>query len=429
MSDQPRPLPERPSLRYLKLEAKRRHAAGEFTTLHDAQLAVAREHGMSSWTALKQFVEQPTGPALTQLRWVLSRYSDAGSDTWVAPGADELREHFDDNFLRVVPPERLASVITPLASHLRDPLEVTENTPTRVLARIAGRRVQAVVHDAAPNRLLGLRMFAPGAITDTRVANPTTRTSGNVPDPVPDIAETEFGELRLPGLALAAGEPGTEIWSLTRGWANLERDEALRPDHRFPARAITRLVTAVAVLRLVGDGRVTLDDPLADLLGDPRSALDRLVADVTGSPYPDAVTELVLEPLGMHSSTFSTPETAVTGYTLTPDGVFEPTPRPDAGLWTTAADLVRFGLSWSTLLPDQLAGEAITPRSDRPGGHIGLGWLIDRPGELIGHPAAGGGESVSLVVRLHDGRTHVAMTNRRLPIEPTNGRVLRATTP
>jgi hypothetical protein len=43
-----RDLPDRPSLRHLKLEAKRRLSAGEFTTLHDAQLAIAREHGMSS---------------------------------------------------------------------------------------------------------------------------------------------------------------------------------------------------------------------------------------------------------------------------------------------------------------------------------------------------------------------------------------------
>jgi hypothetical protein len=33
----PRLLPDRPSLRYLKIEAKRRLAAGEFRTLHDAQ--------------------------------------------------------------------------------------------------------------------------------------------------------------------------------------------------------------------------------------------------------------------------------------------------------------------------------------------------------------------------------------------------------
>ena len=51
-----RPLPGRPSLRYLKLEAKRRLADGEFTTLHEAQLAIAREHGFSSWTVLKEHI-------------------------------------------------------------------------------------------------------------------------------------------------------------------------------------------------------------------------------------------------------------------------------------------------------------------------------------------------------------------------------------
>jgi len=40
-----RALPDRPNLRYLRLEAKRRLAAGEFATLHDAQTAIAREHG------------------------------------------------------------------------------------------------------------------------------------------------------------------------------------------------------------------------------------------------------------------------------------------------------------------------------------------------------------------------------------------------
>ena len=53
----PRALPERPDLRHLKDEAKRRLAAGEFASLAGAQFAVAREHGFASWPRLKQFVE------------------------------------------------------------------------------------------------------------------------------------------------------------------------------------------------------------------------------------------------------------------------------------------------------------------------------------------------------------------------------------
>src|ERR1700691_416660 len=103
MSDQPRPLPGQPSLRYLKLEARRRLAAGEFGTLHDAQLTVAREHGQPSWTALKQLIEsrlETLGhPALEHLRWVVSRSGRADTPDWTAPADDELREHFSDQYL------------------------------------------------------------------------------------------------------------------------------------------------------------------------------------------------------------------------------------------------------------------------------------------------------------------------------------------
>jgi hypothetical protein len=90
-----RPLPGQPSLRYLKLAAKRRLAAGEFATLHDARLAVAREHGQPSCAALRQFVAAPVAagnPALAQLRWVTARFSGAGSPGWAPPGENERRE-------------------------------------------------------------------------------------------------------------------------------------------------------------------------------------------------------------------------------------------------------------------------------------------------------------------------------------------------
>ena len=61
MPDQSRELPGQPSLRYLKVEAKRRLSAGEFPTLHDAQLAIAREHGLPSWAALKEHIASGAG--------------------------------------------------------------------------------------------------------------------------------------------------------------------------------------------------------------------------------------------------------------------------------------------------------------------------------------------------------------------------------
>jgi hypothetical protein len=76
VSGMPRPLPERPSLRFAKIEAKRRVATGEFPALHAAQAAIAREYGLSSWAAFKQLCAQvgSVSYALIQLQWIIARF-------------------------------------------------------------------------------------------------------------------------------------------------------------------------------------------------------------------------------------------------------------------------------------------------------------------------------------------------------------------
>lgn len=127
-----RPLPGRPSLRYLKLEAKRRLAAGEFPALHDAQLAIAWEYGQPSWTALKQrIIELPTGECqvLPQLGWVISRFRGAGQPGWTAPGPDEMEQHFSPDVLAARPAPELIAAIASAAPALREELTVVAQTP------------------------------------------------------------------------------------------------------------------------------------------------------------------------------------------------------------------------------------------------------------------------------------------------------------
>jgi CubicO group peptidase (beta-lactamase class C family) len=533
MSDQSRSFPDRPSLRFLKLEARRRLAAGEFPNLHDAQLAIAREHGLSSWTALKQFVSEnqpdPSGPSgpegsgLGHVRWVVSRFaavgvggsgSGSGGQAWMPPGEDELREHFDESFLSRITADRLVRSLasSARAGRLRDELTVSLDRPRAVRAQAGGVLIHASVATEPPYRLTALRVFrVSDSITDARVSAPPTDTSGEVPAVAAAVAEEVFGEFGLPGLALAAGGGGGAPWALARGWADLgtadpdgadpdaadlDGAEPLRTGHRFPVYTITMLITAVAVLRLVADGRVDLDGPandhlrtvrladdavtvrellshtdsvdrptppfaetardLVDLTGPAMTcsgtrgtfgrggggyaALGQLIADVTGSSYPDAAARLVLGPLGMSRSWFPArwPQAgsdAVTGYELAPDGSFTPAPREVAavpavlGLWATAGDLVRFGVGWSSLLPPELAREALRPQvrpHDLPAGAVGLGWFINESLGLAGSPGAHRGGSASLVMRLETGQVHAAMTSRHIPIEPVNGRVIRA---
>jgi CubicO group peptidase (beta-lactamase class C family) len=485
-----RSLPGRPSLRYLRLEAKRRLAAGEFASLHDAQTAIAREHGLPSWAALKQFVGDPAaghdedGPALAQLRWVISRFEGAGDPGWAAPGEDELRQHFSDQFLAVLPPAALVAQITSAAGDLRGELAVLGQGPLEAQVRLADVEYLIVVDPEPPHRIAGLHAMPLGL----RVRDPGVEAA----------AEEAFAESGLAALLLAGGTPGNkDAWVLAKGWADLDRGEVLDPGHRFPAPGVTVLVTATAVLRLVAEGRVGLDTPandhlravrladdtvtvrdllahtggvddpaevyagavrdLATLMGPvigcsgPRgvvrpsnggvAVLGQLIADVTRTPYADAARSLILEPLGMRDSTF--PETeasidpaAVTGYALTLEGMFQPvttricTVQAAGGLWSTGADLVRLGLGWPALLPASLAHEALTPQvpGDLEGPVTGLGWLISPRGDLAIHAGAGPDATATLGLRIRDHRTHVVLTSRMIPLNAIEARLLRAWT-
>ena len=499
MDAEPRSLPGRASLRHLQLEAKRRRVAGEFASLHEAQLAVAREHGLPSWAALKRLVvaqTAPSGHALKQLRWLIARFADANKRGWVAPGPEELHQHFDDRMLIRVTPGRWLSTITEAAPNLKKRLVVKDDTPLMTRVRLAGTEITATVEPQAPHRLTQVQRTLLGErVSDTRVATPPTHSTGEVPDAVAEAAERAFTELGLVGLLLAAGSSDQTSWAVARGWADLERARDLEPDQRFPAYGITHPVTATAVLRLVAAGRVAPDEPANDFLhtlhladdavtvrellthtggvdhaaqvvadkvpelvallgpivhcsgergafhysNEGFGVLGQLVADVSRSTYAEAVARLVFESLEMNESSFPArwPAGADTlvGYQARPDDTFAAVPAlvatmPAAGgMWATAADIVRFGVGWPSLLPPALVQEALRPQAPQSpaGGQRGLGWLIDPGGEVVGSRGVGPGDSASLLVERDQARAYVALTNReRVPVDALNAQALRA---
>ena len=287
-----RTLPLRPSQRFLKLQAKRRLAAGEFATLHDAQAAIAREHGLPSWAGLKQACalrSEPESHALDQLHWVISRFSAADAPGWTAPGEDELRQHFDDRFLAVLQSGALVEQASKMAADLRAELVVVSQGPLEAQVQLAGLRYFAAADATPPHRLIGLQGFPVGdRITNPLVkAPPPARTLGELPGGMADemtggvvgLAEEACAELGLAALVLAGGEPGRAPWVVAighanLGGANLDRAEPLETGHRFAVPGVTALVTATAVLRLVAEGRVGLDAPANDHLRAVRLADD-----------------------------------------------------------------------------------------------------------------------------------------------------------
>jgi CubicO group peptidase (beta-lactamase class C family) len=338
VSGRSRSLPDRPSLRFLRLEAKRRLAAGEFPTLHEAQAAIAWEHGLPSWAELKQACasSQPPEPpesgqeshALVQLRWLISRFSDAGRPGWTPPVDDELAEHFDDRLLAAVPADRLVAQLSQAVPDLREDLTVIGQAPLEAHVQLAGMRYLAVVDADPPHRLTGLRGFPLAErITDPRLTAPppvhiygttpgqTGQTVGQAAEPAEAepaeaetaellaIADDAFSELGLAALVLAGGEPGRPAWVITKGYGDLDRAEVLDAGRRFAAPGVTALVTATAVLRLVAEGRFGLDAAANDHLRTVRLADDAITVrellshaagvDNPAELYADSVPDLV----------------------------------------------------------------------------------------------------------------------------------------
>ncbi len=501
MSESSRSLPDQPSLRFLRLEARRRLAAGEFTALWEAYLAIAREHGFSSWTALKQVVVSDSQPdpdeaVLDHLSWVVSRMAGASQPDWTPPAGQELAEHFEQSFLDREISGRLIKGLSEVAraGWLRDEVTVITQRLRFIRAQAGDVRIETRGAGEPPHRLLGILAHRLGkTVTDTRVAAPPASAAGDVPQAAAAVAEAALGEFGLPGLVLAGADDHGKPWVLARGWARLDPQEPLSTTHRFPVYQVSTLITATAVLRLAADGKLDLDRPAndhlrtirladgditirdllthTDGLADPPkwsaeavpgpaempglvlassgtrgivrfglgsyAALGALTADVTGSPFPRAAARLVLDPLGMTGSSFperwpAADERAVGCHLLDIRGTFVPAPAKVApvpaalGLWTTAADLVRFALGWSALLPAPFPEEAMRPLV-RVGseGAMGLGWQVNESRGVaatgVAHDAA-----ASLVVKLDNGKVHVALTNRGIPIDEVNGRVLAA---
>ena len=497
-----RALPEHASLRHLKLEAKRRRAAGEFPSLHEAQLAVAREHGQPSWAALRTAVGDAAaggeGHAVAQLRWIIARFGGAGEPGWLAPDEAELRGPFTGEFLAVIPPDRLIARITAVAPILRAELAVTIDTPFTAQGQLSGHLVMAVTEPRPPYRLTGVQERRLGTrISDPRTQAPPAAAAGPVPDQVTALGAAASARLGLVGLALAGASAGGPPWTSVTGWASLERGEPLRAGHAFPACSVTMAVTAAAVLCLAAAGQLRLDDPanshltavrladdavtvrelLAHTAGvtEPAAvfapavpalaavtgpviacsgkrgtfspaqagyaALGEIIAARTGLAYADAVSRLVLRPLGMLSSWFprawptgpqSSGPAPVTGYDVAADETFTPAAGEvsvfpaAAGLWTTAADLARFGLGWPSLVPRSLAAQALRPHATQPNGiDAGLGWAVNTAAGLAGIAGEAAGAGVSLLVSADGRHACAALTNRQLYIEPVNGGVLQ----
>ncbi len=89
----------------------------------------------------------------------------------------------------------------------------------------------------------------------------------------------------IPGASLAVAKNGRFVLAKAYGYADVERQEPATPDLQFRIASLSKSLTAAAVMKLVEQGRLDLDQPALPLLGawgpPPQDILDSRIYKIT----------------------------------------------------------------------------------------------------------------------------------------------------
>ncbi|WP_051884670.1 serine hydrolase [Chryseobacterium luteum] len=106
---------------------------------------------------------------------------------------------------------------------------------------------------------------------------------------VDEIIHREMKERKIPGLQLAVVQNGKIVLSQSYGIANLQDNIPVRNTTIFPINSNTKVFTGVAVMQLVEQDRIKLNDPISKYLGDlpaewQKITVDQLLTHISGLP-------------------------------------------------------------------------------------------------------------------------------------------------
>ncbi|MGW6287331.1 serine hydrolase domain-containing protein [Streptomyces sp. NPDC055107] len=152
-----------------------------------------------------------------------------------------------------------------------------------------------------------------------------------------------------PGAAIHAGGPG-QSWTLSAGTGTINSVRPIRPDEHFRIGSQTKTFTAVVLLQLVDEGKVSLDTPIADYLP----------GVVTGNGYDG--TRITVRHLLQHTGGLAAfnPQVVIDKPVSNPDGTY------------ALAELVRKGLSYA---PVSAPGAGFTYSNTN---YLILGMLVEK---------------------------------------------------
>jgi CubicO group peptidase (beta-lactamase class C family) len=107
-----------------------------------------------------------------------------------------------------------------------------------------------------------LRYWAIFILTLVLSSSAALAAADQTPDAVDQFVDAEMARQHIPGVALLVSRDGKPVRSQGYGMSNLELQVPVKPETIFQSGSVGKQFTATAVMMLVEEGKVGLEDPL-----------------------------------------------------------------------------------------------------------------------------------------------------------------------
>ena len=95
---------------------------------------------------------------------------------------------------------------------------------------------------------------------------PETGVTGTNLEPLNQLFRNLLKNDAVPGATVAVSRDGKMLFERGFGWASVDQKTPMQPDHEMRIASISKPLTAVAILLLEADGKLSLDDPILPIL-------------------------------------------------------------------------------------------------------------------------------------------------------------------
>jgi CubicO group peptidase (beta-lactamase class C family) len=100
-------------------------------------------------------------------------------------------------------------------------------------------------------------------------------TASALADAVDDFVRAQMKAAHIPGVAIAVIKDGKPVKVRGYGFGNIELETPVTPGSVFFIGSLSKQIIAVATLKLIADGRLSLDDRAVTFLGGRACGVDR----------------------------------------------------------------------------------------------------------------------------------------------------------